>query len=358
MALSIGDMRAAVKALVEEDDGFALSKGELVTLRIKSNFCVFFHPKNGSETYIPLESYQVMVRTPDMVYQPTQTTLSKIKWKFPTTVVLQPRQQQQQDETKQALYLTFISEREAERWTVRMLRSLMPLIPTPAIIKENLITGENNTVLSESKIIQILVARVFWISHDSAPFRAKIKKKIEAKIRKVDLPSVIQECSVEEAYFGPNIPQFRNITIHDAHLDGVLNMSCDMLYPGGFSVLLKLTVSFEKQVSFLQLPTVTVHVRITIKKMEGRMRIEISEMPGTNAWVCFLEEPDIHLDLETEFGTQETGAHNVPQIADIAVSQLRKKILKTMVYPAMESLELPALGKKKKSPPKEEQKGK
>ena len=65
--------------------------------------------------------------------------------------------------------------------------------------------------------------------------------------------------------FGPNIPQFKNIAIHDVQLDGVLvcsfllllsshlllifcvqNMDCDMLYPGGFSVLLKLVVNFDK----------------------------------------------------------------------------------------------------------------
>ena len=47
------------------------------------------------------------------------------------------------------------------------------------------------------------------------------------------------------------------------------------------------------------------------------MRIEISETPGATAWICFMEEPDIQLDIETELGTQETGVQKVPQVRNI-----------------------------------------
>ena len=44
------------------------------------------------------------------------------------------------------------------------------------------------------------------------------------------------------------------------------------------------------------------------------MRMEISPVLGSIAWLCFLTEPDVEIQFETDVTAGDHGTHNVPQV--------------------------------------------
>ena len=51
-----------------------------------------------------------------------------------------------------------------------------------------------------------------------------------------------------------------------------------------------------------------------LKFFNGQMRVEISELPSRIGWVCFLGEPEMDIDVETEITAGVASAHNIPRV--------------------------------------------
>jgi len=44
------------------------------------------------------------------------------------------------------------------------------------------------------------------------------------------------------------------------------------------------------------------------------MKMEVSPILGSVAWLCFLTEPNVEIQFETDTTTGDLGTHNVPQV--------------------------------------------
>jgi hypothetical protein len=122
-----------------------------------------------------------------------------------------------------------------------------------------------------------------------------------------------------------------------ARLCSAQKLDADVTYAGGFQLAIEIAVELE---AFGQKVGTTASLTVTVKKLSGKIRVQIAPPPADRLWIGFYREPDIEFDIDSTIGTSSKVA-NIPKVANIIVYKLKQEIIEMMVLPDMDDFPFP-----------------
>lgn len=178
-----------------------------------------------------------------------------------------------------------------------------------------------------------LLHRMFYNVHDDCYFEKIVKDKIQDKIKKLNIPKVLKEVSVDHISFGPNLPIFENLKLLDEIKDGYIAIDSDLTYRGGFKIKFSLVISIELLGRTIEIPA---SLSATVKHISGKVLVHCAPPPADRLWIGFYESPNVDVEIDSFISNTKVGP-----ISSIIAKKLENEIIETLVLPDMEDFSFP-----------------
>jgi len=235
-----------------------------------------------------------------------------------------------------ALSLTFTGgPREAERWHTI-------LSPTPAT--QRWINFVKSIPTGSDTSLNFLVARILFDNSGDTTLDEFIAAKVRKKLAHIKLPKPLSGAiTLADLRFGDEAPFFTNSAMSGTAATGEFAFDFDLLYRGGFTLVLSVTID----VGPIKIPNVLVTVRIL--ELKGRVHFSVGAPPSNKMWIGFHEAPqlkldfhqDIHLPPELNFLSAAVRSIDLSEVVSAVV---KESLFEDMVLPYMDDLPIPNVG--------------
>ncbi|KAK7496550.1 hypothetical protein BaRGS_00012202 [Batillaria attramentaria] len=110
----------------------------------------------------------------------------------------------------------------------------------------------------------------------------------------------------------------QNIILDDGDLIQTLDVCMDVEYDGGFTLGVDVVLPFNKMA----------FISVTLRRLSGRARLQLTRQPYTHWSFSFLQEPEVQFEVESHFEGRP-----LSQVAALIVNQLRRTIRKKHTLP-------------------------
>lgn len=240
------------------------------------------------------------------------------------------------------LYIYAVNCSEKEDWYRSLLRacgdksSIKPhkyYIPT----FENHIKDIQSPLLDQdSQWFNALLTRIFINSCMSINFEKVILEKLNRKTLRLRKPFFVGDVTVKQVELGTNIPLLSKCQLHSFESSGEVNVSADILYTGGFQVIISTTARLElPKMKPIIIPLL---LSITIQRISGRILLRIKAPPTDRIWVGFYELPNMNLKIDPIVSTKSI---SLAMVHSIIQKRIEDIVLEYMVLPNMDDWVIP-----------------
>ncbi|EFA83753.1 PH domain-containing protein [Heterostelium album PN500] len=212
------------------------------------------------------------------------------------------------------------------------------------------ITGVNIDP-NKSKVVQydwlnVLLGRVFFNLYNSEELLAFASSKITKKLNKLKKPSILKSITLQNLDFGPNLPILQDAQLLFLTPQGELSVDLVVKYQGGFTLTIRIEVSFSIRGRTMTIPLV---ISVLVKSLSGRLNLQCLPPPTKRLWVGFYEEPQCEIEIDTSIGESKSSYFNMPKIAKVIVNKLKAELFEMMVLPNTDDWPLPSGHRRKKA---------
>lgn len=125
---------------------------------------------------------------------------------------------------------------------------------------------------------------------------------------------------------------------------GIVEISADMVYHG--QVDLELDVELLFNWVYIAESCVQAKLKVRVTDVEGRIRFYWSGYPSDKGWIGFQEPPSYNIDVQILVMTKNGSLDITSKVKNIAQEIIKYEIYEKLVYPAMDVISMPGIGKK------------
>jgi hypothetical protein len=246
----------------------------------------------------------------------------------------------------QTVAVYFKSGREMEEWYYALKRATTLTKQTIeqrkqqeywALLSSRLLNVSNQV---DPDWLNAIVSRIFYNIYDTENFINFLLKKIRKKIKEVQTPSYVNDISVSNLYFGPNLPILKSAELISISNDGSMEAAGEFVYYGGFRITIEIT--FKITFPGSRIIFVPATLTVTVQKAAGKAHFHCDSPPASCFWLGFYGEPEIDLTVQTEIG-ENYKIKQIPKLADVIVNKLKQEIIELMVLPNMDDFPFPKI---------------
>ncbi|XP_053548654.1 PDZ domain-containing protein 8 [Bombina bombina] len=161
---------------------------------------------------------------------------------------------------------------------------------------------------------------------DTALLRRWLTKKIKVEFEELLLTRtagrLLEGLSLRDVSLGDVLPVFRSVrpltTTFEPGLPDELSFEVELEYNGGFHLAIDVDLVFGK----------SAYLFVKLSRVLGRLRLVFTRLPFTHWSFCFLEDPLIDFEVQSQFEGRP-----MPQLTSIIVNQLKKVIKRKHTLP-------------------------
>ncbi|KAM8924101.1 PDZ domain-containing protein 8 isoform 2-T2 [Pelodytes ibericus] len=164
---------------------------------------------------------------------------------------------------------------------------------------------------------------------DTALLRRWLTRKITVEFEELLLTRtagrLLEGLSLRDIALGDELPVFRTVRLlnsppgaPDSGLPDQLSFEVELEYNGGFHLAIDVELVFGK----------SAYLFVKLSRVLGRLRLVFSRLPFNHWSFCFLEDPLIDFEVQSQFEGRP-----MPQLTSIIVNQLKKVIKRKHTLP-------------------------
>lgn len=194
-----------------------------------------------------------------------------------------------------------------------------------------------------------ILARFWWNFQGSKGFNSFLSQGLCQRITKMtDFPGFIESMVLENMSLGTSLPMVSNAALHSITEQGGVIVDMDVVYHTGFEMTIGIMTSIQLPGASVKVPA---SAYMKIKRLSGRMRMQINPPPCDRFWIGFHENPTFDIHAETSIASDSI-LPNMVQLANtimkkmdvtnLIVNKLQAHIInETMVLPNMDEWPMP-----------------
>lgn len=187
-----------------------------------------------------------------------------------------------------------------------------------------------------SQWFNALLIRMFINSCMSINFEKMILEKLNRKTSRLRKPFFVGDVIVKQVELGTNIPLLSKCQLHSFEFSGEVNVSADILYTGGFQVVITTTARLElPKMKPIIIPLL---LSILVQRISGRILLRIKAPPTDRIWIGFYELPNMHLKIDPIISTKSI---SLAMVNSIIQKRIEDIVLEYMVLPNMDDWMIP-----------------
>ncbi|KAG4075848.1 hypothetical protein HA402_003674 [Bradysia odoriphaga] len=156
-------------------------------------------------------------------------------------------------------------------------------------------------------------------------FYRKLTVELDELITKTTTGKFFDKLTIRDLDLGSQFPEIKNIRVHnvdlhdtEGHIEG-LDLLLDLNYNGNFKISFDADMVLGKKG----------YLSVKVKSMSGLARLQFTRQPYTHWSLCFLGDPKVNLDIETQF----QGRQMQSNVTSLISNQIRKAIRRKHVLP-------------------------
>jgi hypothetical protein len=181
-----------------------------------------------------------------------------------------------------------------------------------------------------------LLARIFLNVSRSKGLEQTILNKLNRKTSRLRKPFFVGDILVKEVTIGDSLPLISKCQLHSFEPSGEVNVSCDLLYTGGFRVQVETTAKIDiPKMKPIIIPLV---LAIIVKRVYGRVLLRIKPPPTDRIWIGFYGLPEMDLKIEPIVSTRSI---NFSMVHSIIYKRIEDVVLEFLVLPTMDDWVIP-----------------
>jgi len=209
-----------------------------------------------------------------------------------------------------------------------------------AIFMERLNDHVRSPAIDEaSQWLNAVLGRLFFNLFRSNDIERFLRTKFERRLSTTQLPFFVGEVKLREVSVGQSLPMFSNGKLHSVTKAGEMLASVDIMYPGGFKMVIDSEMRLQVHARMPPL-VVPVVMTILVRRMEGRALLRIKAPPSDRLWIGFYQPPIIDMDLEPIINTR---AITMSLVRTAFMRMLSEMMREFVVLPNMDDLVIPPL---------------
>ncbi|KAL8569316.1 hypothetical protein ACOMHN_024264 [Nucella lapillus] len=205
-------------------------------------------------------------------------------------------------------------------------REQFPVINLPQVLKEKLKDGGSLQQKENCLWLNLMGQFLFQELRDTSTVRRWVMRKMNfefAELLQTTSGKLLAHIIVRDFSLGSKCPVIGGVCVQKADLgEGdqleCLDVTMDVDYDGGFTLGVDVMLPFNKMA----------FISVTLRKLCGRARLQLTQLPYTHWSFSFLQEPEASFDVESHFEGRP-----LPQVAALIVNQLRRTIRKKHTLP-------------------------
>ncbi|KAL4230668.1 PDZ domain-containing protein 8 [Mactra antiquata] len=215
---------------------------------------------------------------------------------------------------------------------VQLPKSLLGALPTVSK-SHGFKVDINKSVPDEKKkdlslILNLLFQFLFAELKDTARVRRWAARKLNIEFEQMlasTTGKLMNQIQVRDFNFGDSFPLIGGIELNNIELSGdeeiieTIDVILDIDYGGGFQLTLDVDVIFGAWA----------YLSVTVTKLAGRARLQLTRVPFTHWSFSFCEEPRMEFNVDSRFNGRP-----IPQISSLIVNQIKRTIRKKHVLPS------------------------
>ncbi|XP_076446430.1 PDZ domain-containing protein 8-like [Babylonia areolata] len=229
--------------------------------------------------------------------------------------------------------LTLIVQLFLMRWYLNRIpqqnpqdREQFPVINLPQVLKEKLKDGGTLQQKENCLWLNLMGQFLFQELRDTSTVRRWVMRKMNfefAELLQTTSGKLLAHIIVRDFSLGTKFPVVGGVSVQKVELGEGEQLEClditmDVDYDGGFTLGVDVMLPFNKMA----------FISVTLRKLCGRARLQLTRLPYTHWSFSFLQEPEASFDVESHFEGRP-----LPQVAALIVNQLRRTIRKKHTLP-------------------------
>lgn len=229
--------------------------------------------------------------------------------------------------------LTLIVQMFLIRWYLNRIpqqspqdREQFPVINLPQVLKDKLKDGGGLQQKENCLWLNLMGQFLFQELRDTSTVRRWVMRKMNfefAELLQTTSGKLLAHIIVRDFSLGTKCPVIGGVCVQKVELgEGeqleTLDITMDVDYDGGFTLGVDVMLPFNKMA----------FISVTLRKLCGRARLQLTRLPYTHWSFSFLQEPEASFDVESHFEGRP-----LPQVAALIVNQLRRTIRKKHTLP-------------------------
>lgn len=194
-----------------------------------------------------------------------------------------------------------------------------------------------------------ILARFWWNFQGSKGFNSFLSQGLCQRITKMtDFPGFIESMVLENMSLGTSLPMVSNATLYSITEQGGVIVDMDVVYHTGFEMTINIMTSIQLPGASVKVPA---SAYMQIKRLSGRMRMQINPPPCDRFWIGFHENPTFDIHAETSIASDSILPNMVQMansimkkmdVTNLIVNKLQAHIInETMVLPNMDEWPMP-----------------
>ncbi|ESO99108.1 hypothetical protein LOTGIDRAFT_173946 [Lottia gigantea] len=198
-------------------------------------------------------------------------------------------------------------------------------VKTVKILKEKLQDKEELEKKQSCLWFNILSQYLFQELRDTPQVRRFVMKKMNKEFEEVlqtTSGKFLDQIIIRDFNLGTTFPIVNNVSIKNIVKNGdkleEIDLGLDVDYDGGFQIALDVFLVFNK----------SAYLSVTLKKLKGYARLQLTRTPYTHWSFSFYDDPEVDFAVESQFEGRQ-----LPQVANIIITQLRRSIRKKHTLP-------------------------
>ncbi|XP_053400397.1 PDZ domain-containing protein 8-like, partial [Mercenaria mercenaria] len=180
----------------------------------------------------------------------------------------------------------------------------------------------------QSLILNVLFQFLFAELKDTARVRRWAARKMNAEFDEMltsTTGKLMNQIQVRDFNFGSSFPLVESVELRHVQLSNdeeiiqTVDVELDIDYEGGFQLTLDVDIIFGAWA----------YLSISVTKLAGRGRLQLTRVPFTHWSFSFYEEPRMEFNVDSRFNGRP-----IPQISSLIVNQIKRTIRKKHVLPS------------------------